>query len=249
MAGPRETEYRQQLSDLQDWEPFLMQESGLPGPRGNLELAWAAAALGTGAQFDAWIAADLHGDGNNPQDYLVFCGLVGLGELLYQGDRSGLATLRRYANDPRWRVREGVAMALQRWGDRSLDELLTEMRIWAAGSLFEQRAVVAALCEPRLLRDPAAAAATLALLDQITAGLVGAADRRDPGFQALRKGLGYGWSVAAVADLQRGKALMSKWIAYPDADVRWVMRENLRKNRLVKMDPEWVTQKRAEMGR
>jgi hypothetical protein len=31
--------------------------------------------------------------------------------------------------------------------------------------------------------------------------------------------------------------------------VRWVMRENLRKNRLVKMDPEWVTQKWAEMGR
>jgi hypothetical protein len=27
--------YRQVLKTLADWEPYLLQESGLPGPRGN----------------------------------------------------------------------------------------------------------------------------------------------------------------------------------------------------------------------
>jgi len=31
------------LSSLSDWESFLLNESGLPGPRANLELAQAAA--------------------------------------------------------------------------------------------------------------------------------------------------------------------------------------------------------------
>ena len=38
--------YRQTLASLQDWEPYLLQESGLPGPRGNLELAQVVADEG-----------------------------------------------------------------------------------------------------------------------------------------------------------------------------------------------------------
>ncbi len=34
-------EYRTQLRGLKDWKPFLLKASGLPGPRGNLELAHA----------------------------------------------------------------------------------------------------------------------------------------------------------------------------------------------------------------
>jgi hypothetical protein len=32
-------EYRRTLQDLDDPEPFLLEGSGLPGPRGNIELA------------------------------------------------------------------------------------------------------------------------------------------------------------------------------------------------------------------
>jgi hypothetical protein len=53
-----------------------------------------------------------------------------------------------------------------------------------------QRAAAAALCEPRLLRDPAHAARVLAVLDTITALIVPQRDRRSEAFQALRKGLG-----------------------------------------------------------
>jgi hypothetical protein len=33
---------------------------------------------------------------------------------------------------------------------------------------------------------------------------------------------------------------MEKWLNSPDSDVRWVMKENLKKNRLIKMDADWV---------
>ncbi len=36
-------EYRRALRELPAWEPFLLERSGLPGPRGNLELAAAVA--------------------------------------------------------------------------------------------------------------------------------------------------------------------------------------------------------------
>jgi hypothetical protein len=52
--------------------------------------------------------------------------------------------------------------------------------------------------------------------------------------------LGYCWSVAVVALPEAGKPLMEKWLNSADPDVLWIMRENLRKNRLVKMDPVWV---------
>ncbi len=32
-------QYREILRTLDEWDAFLLKESGLPGPRGNLELA------------------------------------------------------------------------------------------------------------------------------------------------------------------------------------------------------------------
>jgi hypothetical protein len=49
--------------------------------------------------------------------------------------------------------------------------------------------------------------------------------------------------VAVVALPDAGKPLMEKWLASPDPDIRWIMRENLKKNRLVKMDAAWVAER------
>jgi hypothetical protein len=177
---------------------------------------------------------------NSPCEFLAFCGVVGLGRLLAEGDVDTLPVPRRCASDPSWRLREAVAMALQRLGDADLDLLIHEMRDWESGTPLEQRAAAAALCEPRLLTRPEHARETLHILDRITASLKAAPDRRTEDFRALRKGLGYCWSVAAVSLPDEGRPLMEKWFAEPDPDVRWVMRENLKKNRLVRMDAAWV---------
>src|SRR4029450_12562614 len=85
--------------------------------------------------------------------FLAFCGVVGLGRLVADGDVTMLGELRRPANDPRWRVREGVAMALRRWGNDSFDGLAAAMAEWASGSWLERRAAAPALCEPALLTE------------------------------------------------------------------------------------------------
>ncbi|HOU11979.1 MAG TPA: hypothetical protein PKZ84_02600 [Anaerolineae bacterium] len=237
--------YRKMLRGLDDWEPFLLAESGLPGPRGNLELAQAVADEGDEAMFARWRAYDAQqAPVNSPYEFLAFCGTLGLGRLLAEGRMDVLPTLRACASDPRWRTREAVAMALQRWGRADMDALLMEMAQWATGNPYEQRAMVAGLCEPDLLRDPQQVARVLRLLDAVTASIVQAADRRNDAFIALRKGLGYGWSVAVCALPDVGKSLMEKWLASDDKDVRWIMNENLKKARLIRMDAEWVNSRR-----
>ena len=151
-----------------------------------------------------------------------------------------LADLRRLAADPRWRIREAVAIALQRFGDADFAALLGEMRRWARGTALERRAAVAALCEPRLLGKPDRVRDVLVLLERVTVALPALGDRRSDEFRSLRKTLGYAWSVAVVALPEQGKPVFERLLGSDDPDIRWVVRENLRKKRLERMDREWV---------
>lgn len=65
-------------------------------------------------------------------------------------------------------------------------------------------------------------------------------DRKDEGFAALKKGLAYCWSVAIVGYPEEGKQRFEKWVACDDRDISWIMKENLKKDRLRKMDREWT---------
>jgi len=258
----RVSDYRAELRSLSDWEPYLLSQSGLPGPRGNLELAHAVAEEGTEEQFRRWsaLSPDVAPE-NTPEAFLAFCGVMGLGALLGRrgeassagagtpewpthggaaqgGDSPPLQILRALASDPRWRIREAVATGLQLWGDSDMPALLQEMVEWVGDGYYEQRAAAAALCEPRLLKDPGQAATVLELLDRITQGIASAppADRKSEPFRTLRQGLGYCWSVAVAAHPAEGVPLMQRWLAHPDLDVRWIMRENLTKKRIASLN-------------
>ncbi len=139
-------------------------------------------------------------------------------------------------------------MALQRLGDVDMPRLIAEMRDWAQGAPLEQRAAAAALCEPRLLSQAKHARAVLRIVDKITAGIEQTDNRRSEDFLTLRKGLGYCWSVAVAALPVEGKALMEKWLVESDKDVRWIMKENLKKDRLARMDAHWVKKWRGRIG-
>src|SRR5258706_15477640 len=109
--------YRQALAGLPDSDAYLLKESGRPGPRANLELVQAAADLGTAEQFRRWLALGPHDTPpKTALEFLPVCGAVGLGRLLAEGQLEALPELRKHANDPRWRVREGGGQAPQRWG-------------------------------------------------------------------------------------------------------------------------------------
>lgn len=214
-------EYRNELRGLQAWEPFLLGHSGLPGPRANLALVHAAGEEADEGRARQLTAAD--------EEFLVMCGAVALGRLVAEG-RSDLARrLRKLASDPRWRVREAVAMALQRWGDEDFDAMAAEAERWAEGPPLEQRAAVAAVCEPRLLRAAEAARRALDLLECVTASLPRSRDR------VLRQALGYCWSIAVAALPQDGFQRFAALERSDDPDIQWVVRENLKKARLARL--------------
>jgi hypothetical protein len=127
--------------------------------------------------------------------------------------------------------------------------LAFELRSGIRGALLEQRAAVAAACEPRLLTHPRTTRAVVALLNQATRTLQRQTDRRSEPFRVLRQALGYAWSVALAADLELGRRQFERWAASDDPDVGWVVRQNLTKNRLRRADPTWTQRMLARTSR
>jgi hypothetical protein len=245
----KQEDYRSHLVTIEDWDTYLLAESHLPGPRSNLELMQAAADLATPEQIEGWLDfGPEKAPQNTPGEFLAVCGTVGLGRLLAEGNTQVLQRLRDLANDPRWRVREGVAMALQRLGDADMNRLVESVQPWVSGTLLEQRATAAGLCEPRLLTEERHARAALDVLDEITRGIAGVQNRKTAEFEALRKGLAYCWSVAVVALPAEGKERFAAWVKSPDRDIHWIVSENLKKNRLIRMDAAWVETCRAALS-
>jgi hypothetical protein len=223
----RTEQYRQELRGLKTWEPYLKKHSGLPGPRGNLELVAAVAEEADADRLWRYSAST--------DEFLALCGTAGLGRIALMEPETVMTWLHELASDPRWRVREGVAIALQRFGRERMSLLLTEMKGWAGDAPFVQRAAAAALCEPALLKRPQDVVEVLAILDRITRSLGASTNRRDDGFRALRKALGYCWSVAAAASPANAQPYFDKWMRSTDKDIAWVMKSNLGKARMARL--------------
>jgi hypothetical protein len=231
------------------WDTYLRHNSRLPGPRANLELLDAAVDEGDERRFRHWRDLD-RGREDAPDELVVMCGVVGLGRIgadTFTRSRrlppGVVVELRRYANDERWRVREAVAMALQRIGDASEHVLLDVAEKLAGGSAYERRAAVAGVCEPRFCRSEAGVSPRIAaLLDTVTESFTAERDRRADGAVALRKALSYGWSVALAADPRVAVPHFDPWVARSasDPDVRRIVRENLGKARLHRTIPRAV---------
>jgi hypothetical protein len=222
--GARAEAYRAELRVLQDWEPYLKKHSGLPGARANLELV---EAVGDEADADRlWRMS------SSSDEFLALCGTAGLGKVALMEPATVMTWLNELASDPRWRVREGVAIALQRIGRESMPHLLGEMRAWMGDGPYVQRAAVAGLCEPALLKEREHAVEVLTILDGITTSLAATHDRKQDGFRVLRQALGYCWSVAAAAAPENAGPYFEKWMQSKDKDVEWVMKSNLGKARM-----------------
>ena len=213
-------------------DAYLTEHSGLPGPRGNLELADAFAVAADRATILRLAdAAD---------EYLRFCGTEAVGRLLLEEPANAMLPqlLHERAGDPLWRVREAAARALQIIGDTNLALMLALVAEWAGDpSPLVRRAAIAGICEPRLLKSPEARSAALAACRDCTDWIaeLPASGRRDPGVRTLRQALGYCWSVAIAADPGSGLAAFERMRAVADPDIRWIVRTNLTKARLSRL--------------
>jgi hypothetical protein len=236
--------------DFSGIREFLLSRSGLPGPRANLELATAFAnvvlrcvttesvdpgTLLSLCQSLCSIPPSLAPTGD-PKEFLVFCGVCGLGSLGTKeeyGD-SATNTLREMADDDRWRTREAVAIAVQRlMGARPRQTLSTLSRWIEEDDPFLARAVVAGIAEPRLLVDGGVARSALKLHEKAFEHFV-RFDRKSEGFRVLRKALSYSLSVVVAAQPKEGFSYMISLASSSRPDVKAIVGENLAKKRLAR---------------
>lgn len=252
--------------DAGDLLAFLVAESRLPGLRANLELA--AAFAGTVREFAVADRDDLRllwnlcvelahvapedAPSDDPHEFLGFCGVRGIGAIGSASPACVGAALEHLAEaslDPRWQIREAVAMGLQDLLSRQRDTVVTELEVWVeGGSWLAMRAAIAGIAEPDLLGEPDLAAAALRFHRKILIRIYTAEERRSEAFRALRKSLGYTLSVVIAALPTPGFEYLRQLATLDDQDIRWIVRENLKKNRLEKRYPETVQHIRAQMG-
>jgi hypothetical protein len=114
---------------------------------------------------------------------------------------------------------------------------------------LEARAAAAGVAEPRLLKDPRNAPRAVRVMDLATRRLSEDPDPKSDEHQTLKQGLSYCWSVVAAAYPEETKPAMEVWFTFANKDVRQVMKENLKKNRLAKAEPEWAAAWRRRLER
>ena len=239
----------------QDLIGYIVSNSNLPGPRGNLELAQAFGDLAQDCTADnvegLWrLSAQMAGVSaeeapvNAPAELVPFCGALSMGAIgsistTFYGP--ALSALRELASDSRWRMREAVRFGLQRLLARRWDTTLHAFDSWVEpGAWLEMRAAATAVAEPLLLEDPENARAGLTLHRRIIDQLVRANHRRNDAFKAFRKGLAYSLSVVVAALPNEGFPYLAQLADSRDSDMLWVLKQNLKKSRLVKHFPQEV---------
>jgi hypothetical protein len=226
---------------------YLLANSRLPGPRGNLELLYDF-SRNCGIELVEQCLGRIRPDtANSPEEFLGMCGVLGYAAVSRADVEKSLAFIKQYASHGSWRIREAVAMAIQELSEGRLGLVLPKLGAYIAGNCYERRAVVAGLCEPKLLGDRGLDREILRVMREITDTL-GHDDRLGDPEESLRKALGYGWSVIIAASPEDGRRAFEELFDLPGRHVRWIMKENLGKNRLLKMDREWVAACRERIG-
>ncbi len=240
-------------------EKYLTENSGLPGPRMNLSLVGAFAdVIGEivgepdppveplEKLLDGWAALSPdEAPVDDPREILPAAAVMAYGQAAVSCPdwwADEIAKLHKAAADPRWRIHEMVAAALQRVLAADWDRTCEALYSWLhEDNPLVVRAAVAAVAEPDLLTDEVRGMNALSMQAVAAGGLLRlpAEERREENVRTLRQALGYTLSVAVTAAPEAGFTLLERLAASPDKDARWIVRENLKKARL-KSWPERV---------
>jgi hypothetical protein len=226
----------------------LLKNSGLPGPRGNLTLLYSFIGNANDEGINeclSYYRDDLH---DSPEEFVVMCGVAGLCVRNGNDVKKSLELVRPYASHSSWRIREAVAIGIQEISVNRTGEVVKLLGKWAEGNGFEKRAVVAALCEPKLLKDRSEILSVLKLLEKITLDFKGNAGKLSDNETSLKKTLGYGWSVAIAALPEDGKKYFESMASVDNRHIKWILKENLKKKRLSAVDSKWVEKMSAVIG-
>jgi hypothetical protein len=235
-------------------ESFLLKNCGLPGPRGDIELAGALSdmfyreeAFGPEkAMLREWLALTPdEAPVNSKREYLVFCAVQTLGVEYLQAteeERAGVfERIRAASRDPRWRTREAACFAFQRIAEEDFDELQRMFLWWLKrANMMDERAIIASLAHPPALTSEERVAFCLEAADAAMRHLekLPLSGRKTEEYRILRKGMEYAVSVYTAAAPDPGFRFLSRWASSEDMDTKKIVAANLRKSRLAKRYPE-----------
>lgn len=252
-------QYRQWMESEEQWPllaGYLLSRSGLPGPRANLGLAADFAKLYARSEVTetawallfGWAADSDNGhDADDTAEFLPFCAVQAF--CMHYGYAAAgrrvqtEAFLKSAMNDSRWRIREAAAIGLQTIGEYNFSLLQSLLDLWRTdAALLEQRAFVAALAHPPLLKERTHALYSLELAATVMDGILSAdAGQVDAEhFRVLSKGLEYSLSLFVASEPESGFALLRRFAQSGDARIIKIVKSNLGKTRLSKKYPDQV---------
>ncbi|MBN1329647.1 MAG: HEAT repeat domain-containing protein [Candidatus Heimdallarchaeota archaeon] len=227
---------------------YLTSKSNLPSPRGNLELAntfsQIISELSSKEMDQIWDICTRFvkisvkdAPVNDPKEFLTFCGVIGIGTIGSMNENLTMKTLnllKKSAEDSRWRTREAVAQALTKIIKREPQKALEELTTWIGkDNWLIMRAIAAGIADPDVLRENNELAEFgLDLHSEIFKRILQSVDRQSEEFKVLKKGLAYTLSVIVAALPGRGFEMIESLLFTDDADITWIVKQNLNKNRL-----------------
>lgn len=220
--------------------------SGLPGPRANMTLAnaFAADVAAHGKKGDAlaFAMATLHPDvapGATEHEFLPVCGVLAVGARAAKDEplrKRALALLHDAAEDPRFRVRDAVPIALAKIGAEMGDDLAEQLRSWMDG-YFQAAAVLRALEDRELLSATKRHQVVVERLHDAFALACNAprSAARYPGFKAMMEALGSAPAGVSMKFPQQVLELLATWAEIQIPEMREVVRQNLRDKRMQRL--------------
>lgn len=240
-------DYPSRFTEIED---YLTTSSNLPGPRGNLTLAFRFAEcfeneLVSKELLNLLIScvniSEEEAPTNNPREYLPFCGILSLGAHYFYASESMknliIEQFKIAMNDKRWRTKEAAAMGLQKIAEKDFNTIKKYFTLWYPSSNFaEKRAFIATLAHPPILKDKEIARFSLKISEDILNSVLSTSkeNRKSEEFVVLSKGLQYGLSVF-VADLPKeGFDLLRRFAKIADPELKKILKSNLSKSRLTK---------------
>lgn len=240
----------------QEIEKSLLMNSNLPGPRGNLTLAYKFAQCFETEHLSqelsdllfkwAGISSE-EAPANTPEEYLPFCAILALGShYVFTGEDKKsriMNQMREAMNDKRWRTREGAAIGLQLIAEKDIEPVKRYITSWyESSSLLEKRAFLAALAHPPILKEKETTRFSLRVSEAILEDLLKVREEtwRTEEFSILSKGLQYCLSVFAAELPEEGFELLKKYARSKNKQMVKIIRANLGKTRLTKKYPGLV---------
>jgi len=132
-------------------------------------------------------------------------------------------------------------MGIQKLIARQSQKTLKEFEGWIVkDDWLPMREVAAGIAEPALLKDKQIARLALELHKKVFAQIIATKERKSNEFKILKQGLGYTLSVVICAIPKEGFEYVQRLIDSQDLDIMWIVKENLKKNRLIKNFPDEV---------